>query len=132
MAQLHFLDEAPIQVGSVKVSPRAFMVALLEPQLQYGSKERDAVFIHIEVRGIKKGKGTHLIYELIDKRDLKTGLMAMQRTVGFAASIGAQMILRGDIHRKGLLSPLNDVPYEIFEKELRRRNIKITRWEKDV
>jgi lysine 6-dehydrogenase len=132
MAQLHFLDETPIQVGNVKVSPRAFMVALLEPQLQYGSKERDAVFIHIEVRGIKKGKGTHLIYELIDKRDLKTGLMAMQRTVGFAASIGAQMILRGDIHRKGLLSPLNDVPYEIFEKELRRRNIKITRWEKDV
>ena len=132
MAQLHFLDETPIQVGSVKVSPRAFMVALLEPQLQYGSKERDVVFIHIEVKGVKKGKGKHLVYELIDKRDLKTGLMAMQRTVGFTASIGAQMILRGDIYRNGLLSPLNDVPYEIFEKELRWRNIKITRWEEDM
>jgi len=55
----------------------------------------------------------------------------MQRTVGFTASIGAQMILRGDITAKGLLSPLNDVPYSLFEKELRKRNIQIIRTESE-
>jgi len=131
MAQLHFLDEKPIQVGDVWVSPRAFLHTLLEPQLQYSPKEIDIVFIHIEVKGIKNGKQKHLVYQLIDKRDLQTGLMAMQRTVGFTASIGAQMILRGDITAKGLLSPLNDVPYSLFEKELGKRNIQITRTESE-
>ena len=131
LAQLRFLDEKPIQVGDVWVSPRAFLHALLERQLQYSPKERDIVFIHIEVKGIKNGKQKHLVYQLFDKRDLQTGLMAMQRTVGFTASIGAQMILRGDITAKGLLSPLNDVPYSLFEKKLRKRNIQIIRTESE-
>jgi len=132
MAQLHFLDDTPIQVGNMNVSPRAFVNALLEPQLQYGPEERDVAYIRIEVNGVKNGKKKHLVYQLVDKRDLKTGLMAMQRTVGFSASIGAQMILRGDINRNGLVSPLNDVPYGIFERELRKRNIQITRDELPV
>ncbi len=129
MVQLQFLDDRPVQVGDVSVMPREFTRALLEPQLQYQPEERDVVFIHVEVRGRKNGKDKLIVYELIDERDLQTGLMAMNRTVGFSASIGAQMILRGDIKEKGLLSPLTDVPYAIFEKELRDRNIIITRFE---
>jgi len=132
IVQLHFLDDEPVRVGSVSVTPKAFTRALLEPQLQYQPQERDVVFIHVEARGRKNGEEKLLVYELIDERDLQTGLMAMNRTVGFSASIGAQMILRGDIEEKGLLSPLTDVPYAIFEKELRSRNIVITRFEHEL
>jgi saccharopine dehydrogenase-like NADP-dependent oxidoreductase len=49
----------------------------------------------------------------------------MGRTVGFTASIGAQMIASGRIAKRGVLSPLGDVPYEAFTRELRKRVIEV-------
>ena len=37
--------------------------------------------------------------QVIDYRDLDTGLMAMNRMVGFPAAIAARMIADGDHHR---------------------------------
>ena len=123
MSQLGFLDVKPIKVGEVSVSPRAFVGALLEPQLQYADHERDVAMVRVDVRGLKDEQGRRVVYDLTDVRDLDTGLMAMNRTVGYTASIGAQMILRGDIVKRGLLSPLTDVPAEPFLEELRARGI---------
>jgi lysine 6-dehydrogenase len=53
----------------------------------------------------------------------------MTRMVGFTTSIGAQMVLRGDISRRGLLSPLSDVPFQPFLKELEKRGISVDRRE---
>jgi saccharopine dehydrogenase-like NADP-dependent oxidoreductase len=55
----------------------------------------------------------------------------MNRTVGYTASIGAQMILRGDIRKRGLLSPLTDIPTNTFFTELRQRGIRVQREEGD-
>ncbi|AYO29702.1 hypothetical protein D2962_02965 [Biomaibacter acetigenes] len=48
----------------------------------------------------------------------------MSRTTGFTASIGAQLILKGKITKKGLLTPL-DIPYGMVEDEISMRGIKI-------
>jgi saccharopine dehydrogenase-like NADP-dependent oxidoreductase len=129
MVGLGFLDETPIQVDGAYISPRKFVHDLLLPQLQYKDGERDLVVVRVDARGIKDGRKKRLIYQVIDWRDLDTGLFAMQRTVGFTASIGAQMILRGDIQKRGLLSPISDVPAEVFFEELRQRGIVIQRQE---
>ena len=63
---------------------------------------------------------------------LETGLLAMQRTVGFTTSIGAQMILNGEIDKRGVLSPLRDVPPEPFVKALKARGIFVKRIEEKV
>lgn len=131
LSELGFLQEDPIQVGDIEISPRQFVHDLLSPQLQYEDEERDIAGIRIDARGIKDGKKVRIIYQMMDRRDLETGLLAMQRTVGYTASIGAQMILRGDIQKRGLLSPSNDVPSDIFIAELGKRGIKISRFEKD-
>jgi len=60
---------------------------------------------------------------MLDYGDLDTGLTAMSRTVGFPASIAAQMIVGGAITKRGLLSPACDVPYNEFFTELKRRGI---------
>lgn len=125
MSQLGFLDEKPIKVGDNLVSPRDFVCALLEPQLQYVDNERDVAMARVDVRGLKGGHRRRVIYDVTDKRDLETGLLAMNRTVGYTASIGVQMILRGDIVKRGLLSPLKDIPVELFIKELRARGIEV-------
>jgi saccharopine dehydrogenase-like NADP-dependent oxidoreductase len=129
MVRLGFLDETPIQVEGAAVAPRQFVHDLLLPQLQYRDDERDIVIVRVDARGIKGGRKKRVIYQVIDWRDLDTGLSAMQRTVGFTASIGAQMILRGDIQKRGLLSPITDVPADALFEELRQRGITVKRQE---
>ena len=131
MVGLGFLDETPIKVDGAYISPRKFVHDLLLPQLQYQDGERDLVVVRVDASGIKDGHKKHLIYQVIDWRDLDTGLFAMQRTVGFTASIGAQMILRGDIQKRGLLSPITDIPAAVFFEELRQRGIVIQRQEQE-
>ena len=127
MAKLGFLDASPIKVGQTSVGPRDFVCSLLEPQLYYRENERDVAVIRIDARGVKDGQRKRFIYQVIDKRDLETGFTAMTRTVGFAASIGAQMILRGDVQKRGVLSPARDVPYQLFADELKKRGIHLER-----
>ncbi|MEM4481910.1 MAG: saccharopine dehydrogenase C-terminal domain-containing protein [Desulfurococcaceae archaeon] len=129
LVDLHFLDEEPIRVDSASVSPRKFLAALLEPQLQLKEGERDIALVRVDARGVKGGKYARVVYQLLDYRDLETGFTAMQRTTGFTASVGAQMILRGDISKRGILFPGTDVPLSALQGELEKRGIKIKRLE---
>jgi hypothetical protein len=47
----------------------------------------------------------------------------MNRTVGFTASIGAKFLASNKIQNRGLLSPVNDIPFDLFEKELNLRGV---------
>ncbi len=125
LKQLGFLSEEPIDVGGCLVSPHQFMVKHLEPRLQYKDDEKDIVAMLNVFKGIKKGKKASWVNSLLIERDLETGLMAMNISVSGPASIVAQMLGRGEITTKGLLSPAVDVPYEPFMKELERRGIVI-------
>jgi saccharopine dehydrogenase-like NADP-dependent oxidoreductase len=129
MVALGFLEEGAVHAGAARVSPRQFVHDLLQPQLQYGAEERDIAIVRVELDGLKDGQPQRLVYQVVDYADLESGLMAMQRTVGFTAAIGARMILRGEIARPGLLSPLTDVPPDSLIAELRARGIYVQRQE---
>lgn len=62
---------------------------------------------------------------MLDMRDLETGLFAMNRTVGYTASIVAQMIVNGEIMGRGLLTPIRDIPHQRFLAEISKRGIHI-------
>ena len=125
MSGLGFLNQTPVKIGDQEVVPRKFVHDLLEPKLHYRPDERDIALVRVEVSGIRDGNPQRRVYQVIDYRDLESGLYAMQRTVGFTASICAQMLLRGDIPGRGLLSPISDVPANIFFSELKKRNIEV-------
>jgi saccharopine dehydrogenase-like NADP-dependent oxidoreductase len=110
----------------VEVSKRTFLAAALSPRLQYAASERDMAIIRVEVEGRAGGRARRLVRQVIDRRDLETGLTAMSRTVGYPASIGAHMILQGLVSRRGLLSPVSDVPCQPFVDALARRGIQVT------
>ena len=128
LKDLHFLDEDPVQLGTVQVDRVQFLAAVVGPHIQYGDFERDIVIVRVEVKGKQDGKIVKNILQLIDRRNLETGFTAMSRTVGFTASIGAQMIATGQIKKRGVLSPLRDVPYELFVRELGKRNIVVKQY----
>jgi len=130
LAAMGFLEQKPLKVADCQVSPRQFLMAHLSPRLQYGDDERDLVVLRIHAWGIVGDQQKSLICELIDYRDLSTGFFAMNRTVGFTASIAAQMILGGAISQPGVLSPIKHVPDQMLLSELSQRGIKIQqRWE---
>ena len=126
LIDLHLLDAKPVEVDGVPVNRRHFLQAVIEPHIQYQENERDIVIVRLDVSGLKDGKRKRIVHQIIDRRDLKTGLTAMNRTVGYTASIGAQMIANGKIEKRGILSPVNDVPFKLFKQELQKRDIFIT------
>lgn len=130
MAKCGFLNDQPVEVNGVMVSPVQFVTALLGSQEQFylRDQERDMALIYIDVRGKKNGQKKRVTYQLIDQRDLKTGFTSMQRTVGFTMSLGARLILEGKLNTTGLLLPMA-VPYELVADGLKRHGMVISRLE---
>jgi lysine 6-dehydrogenase len=127
MAGLGFLDDTPLPVDGGSISPRQFLVRHLTPKLQFAADERDVIVLRVTAWGLKAGRQRRVTYQLIDYRDLDTGLFAMNRTVGYTASIAAQMILKGQITAAGVLSPTRDVPAKDLLRELKARGMKLER-----
>ena len=125
MVDLGLLDDTPISVGGTEISPRSFISQWLTPRLQYTDEQRDLALLRVEAWGIKEGRKVKVIYDLVDYRDLSTGLFAMNRTVGFTSSIGALMILAGGIAGAGVLSPVRHVPPHAFLKEVKARGMRV-------
>ena len=123
--RLRLLDDEPVDVDGVPVDRKRFLANAIAPRLQFRPGQRDVVVVRIEVGGTRQGAPTRLVYELIDRRDLETGFMAMSRTVGFTAAIGAAMIADGSISKRGLASPICDVPFQAFRDALDRRGIRV-------
>lgn len=127
MADLGFLDETPTEFAGARISPHEFLVHHLGPQLQFLPDERDVVIVRVHAWGLKDGRERDVIYDLTDYRDLRSGLFAMNRTVGYTTSIAAQMVLSGEVSKKGVLSPVRDVPLEKFLAELQARGMHLDR-----
>ncbi|WP_200410909.1 saccharopine dehydrogenase family protein [Virgibacillus salexigens] len=125
MVELGFLTKEPVQGFESDVTPHHFLLKHLEPRLQYKANEKDLVLMKNIIRGKKDGENIEIIYEMMDERDLETGLFAMNRTVGYTASIIAQMLGNHTITKKGVLSPTTDIPYQLFIDEIGSRGINI-------
>lgn len=121
----NFLSDEPLAGFSQGFTPFQFMVNLLEPQLQYKEDEKDIIIMRNIFVGLKNGKNKKIESNLFVERDVETGLLAMSLCVGYTASIVAQMIGSGDIDKKGMLSPVIDIPYDPFIKQLENCGIKI-------
>jgi saccharopine dehydrogenase-like NADP-dependent oxidoreductase len=126
LVDLHLLDSEPVMINGVAVDRKRYLAAALEPHLQYSADERDMVILRTEVKGKKMNHTQRIVVQMIDRRDLQTGFTAMSRTVGYTASIGAQMIATGKITKRGVLTPVNDIPYADLKRELAERGIRVT------
>ena len=128
LVQLGLLDEAPtVLCGGVGFPPRKLLAEHLGPRLQFRADERDLVVLRVRARGLTSGARREVVLDVVDFRDLETGFFAMNRTVGYTASIGAQMLLSGEIERRGVLSPTRDVPPGPLLEALETRGIIVTK-----
>ena len=89
--------------------------------------EPDVVLLKVLSKGKINREKYKIEYEMIDYYDEKNKITAMMRTTGYSTSIIAQMIERGDIVDKGVLTPEKVVSPDIMFKELKKRGIVVNR-----
>jgi len=125
LKQLGFLSETPVPGLPEEATPYRMLVNLLAPQLQYGREEKDLVAMLNVFEGLADNTPMRMTTVLLIERDLDTGLMAMAKGVGYPASIVAQMLVRGDITARGVLTPTRHVPVLPFIEQLGARGIRV-------
>jgi saccharopine dehydrogenase-like NADP-dependent oxidoreductase len=120
------LRPEPVTVSGTAISSAEFFAAALstQPQFHYSANDIDLSLIRVDARGLRKGKPARVVYQLLDYRDFASGLTAMQRTVGFTLSRGAQLIAAGRLAKSGVLTPL-DVAYDDVLPALEPHGIRV-------
>jgi len=126
MRDLGLFESDPVEVGGVRVSPRAVFEALAAPRLTRPDVA-DLVVLRVACRGTRKGKPAEYVMDLMDFKDPQTGFTAMERTTGFPAAIvlaalAAERVPPG-AHR------LETVPFgPTLLDDLRARGLEMLEW----
>ncbi len=113
------LDTEPVTVDGKEVSPRAVLTALLDDKLRLDKEERDMTVLRVRVSGTQDGKTRSHIYDMVDYRDLDSGILSMGRTTGYTGSILAPLVCEGKIGHRGVVMPEKlGAERDLFEKML--------------
>jgi lysine 6-dehydrogenase len=126
--RIHILKELgltrnrPLQMKSVKVSPREFLLRCVPPPRV---DVRDVAGIVVEVAGEKNDVKTKYSYSLVQKYHEEYGVSALAYLTGVPMSIIAQMLARGEIPEKGVLPAELGVNSAHLFEELAKRGITI-------
>ena len=122
------LDLEPIEIKETTISPREFLLAVLEPKLIPHQEDTDVCVMWNTVTGRKNGKLYSVDSYLWDEADTENNISSMARVTGFSAAIGAVLIGRGEINTKGIVPPeecFKDKVYQSFIKEINKHGIHI-------
>ena len=114
----------PVKVGTADVEPREVFKAVLDQNLSFD--DLDMVLVRVTVAGLKDGKSSTTVYEIVDRQDTKTGLTAMMRTTAFPAAIIAWMAAAGQIKDRGVKPQEVAVNPSLFLPQLKKRGIILT------
>jgi len=121
-------SEEPLRVRDTEISPRQFLLKLLDSQNLMGCPEGvtpdDWEVTRIIAIGKKNGKKVSRTMDSVFRSKAHWRATAGEVAVGVPASIAAQMLARGDIKVKGVIPPENCIDPEPFIAELGKRDIK--------
>lgn len=119
LKDLGMMSSKKRKINNNNIIPRQILQDFLVEKLSY--KDKDVVLLRVIVEGRKK----RVFFELIDYQ--RDGLTAMMRCTGFPAAVISEMIVTGEIEKKGTLTNELDIPPDIVFKKLRKRGLNIKR-----
>ncbi|MFW9922519.1 MAG: saccharopine dehydrogenase family protein [Candidatus Thorarchaeota archaeon] len=126
---LGFNNEEKIDFKGCKISPREFLEYMLVKSLTH-KDNKDVTLVRISITGQKDNSKQKLTYQIIDYFDDKNNISSMMRMTAYPASIIAQMMAKGIIEKKGVITQEFNVPSQLMLEELRKRKIVIDEnWE---
>ena len=96
------LDLTPVEFEGMKIAPRDFLLSVIGPKLKAFEGDTDICVMWNTVTGTKNGQKMRIDYYMWEEADMENGISAMGRVTGFPAAIGAKLIGRGEIKKKGI------------------------------
>lgn len=124
-AAYQLTGKKPVLLNGQEIRPKEFLRALI---LQQTPKDegRWAFLLNVEVVGERAGCAARVVFNSSHPDEQRWGKGATARMTGIPASIGAQLIARGEVNRKGVLAPEACFNPQTFFAELARREIFLT------
>ncbi len=128
LKEFGMLDLTPVEFRGMKIAPRDFILSVIRPKLKAAEGDTDVCVMQNTVTGTRNGHRMRIDYYMWEEADTENGISAMGRVTGFPAAIGAKLIGRGQIEKKGIVAPEDAIEgqvYQDFVEELAERNITV-------
>ncbi len=128
LKEFGMLDLTPVEFTGMKIVPRDFILSLIGPKLKAAEGDTDVCVMQNTVTGTKSGHKMRIDYYMWEEADKENGISAMGRVTGFPAAIGAKLIGRGEIDKKGIVAPEDAIEGEVYQdfmEELTEKNITV-------
>ena len=119
-------DERPVEFEGSMISPRKFLLNIINPLLVPQEGDGDVCVMYNTVMGQKDNLPHKVEYLMWEKADHE--FSAMARVTSFPAAIGAKLVALGKINLTGIRAPEECVlgeNYNWFLDELEQKNITI-------
>lgn len=124
--QLGLLDPEPITVDGMRISPRAVLHELWEPQIRADPDTEDFILIHIVADGLKGGSEASATVHLVHRYDPETGFTAMEQATGWHAAIMTAAIAHGRVPR-GVVPVERAMTGQAFVEQAKLRGFEVER-----
>ncbi|UCD22921.1 MAG: saccharopine dehydrogenase NADP-binding domain-containing protein [Chloroflexota bacterium] len=128
LKEFGMLDLTPVEFRGMKIAPRDFLLSIIEPKLKAVEGDADVCVMWNTVTGTNNGHKMKIDYYMWEEADTKSGISAMGRVTGFPAAVGAKLIGKGAIEKKGIVPPEDAIEgkvYQNFMEELASKNITV-------
>jgi lysine 6-dehydrogenase len=106
-------------IGKVKIAPRALMSKLMLEK--FSGDEPDVTVMRVEAHR----NGRVAAFTMVDKYDPQTKHTSMMRTTAWPASVVLQMMVDGEITKRGAVLQERDIPAQQFLNEMAARGIEL-------
>jgi lysine 6-dehydrogenase len=107
------------RIDGAMVTPRQIMARLFEEK--FGGNDPEVTLLRVEA----KHGDVNASFSMVDSTDDRTGLTSMMRTTAWPASIVLQMMIDGQIAKRGGVRQEIDVPAQLFLNAMAQRGITI-------
>ncbi|ANU09151.1 L-lysine dehydrogenase [Planococcus antarcticus DSM 14505] len=102
LSELGFLDETPVSIKDMELSPKLFAEKILAPKMS-GHSIEDITVLRVEVSGVKQGRQTKHTWEMIDLYDHERKITSMAKTTAIPALLISQWIVDKKITETGVI-----------------------------
>ena len=100
-----FLSSEPLPLAEGSARPIDLTSRLLFPLWKLEDGEEDLTVMRVSVDGVEGGTRVRRTFELLDRRDPKTGTSSMARTTGYTCTAGVRLLARRLYTRPGVAPP---------------------------
>jgi saccharopine dehydrogenase-like NADP-dependent oxidoreductase len=135
LKEFGMLDLTPVEFRGMMIAPRYFILSVIGPKLKAAEGDSDVCVMQNTVTGTRNGHKMRIDYYMWEEADTENGISAMGRVTGFPAAIGAKLVGRGEINKKGIVAPEDAIEgkvYRSFMEELAKKNITVLEVSKTI